>query len=153
MTDSGTVAGYEGCHYFNSATYGSPTWVPMPNVKDSGLPLEWSEESVAIKGNGGWNATEGVIKDAPIEFQMQHRKASGAYPADIQKMLDCWTSGELVDMLILDGPEDVAGSTGIRAWMRVLKFKRNEPVSGLMTIDVKIAPGLGPNAPEEVEMT
>lgn len=152
-TQSDTVAGYEGVHYYNSGTYASPTWNEMPNVKDSGLPLEWSEESVATKGNGGWQATEGVLKDAPVEFQMQYRKSAGALPDDIQAMLTAWLNGDLVDMKILDGPEDVTGSQGLRAWFRVLKFKRNEPVAGLIVVDVAIKPGLGPNPPEWIDVT
>lgn len=153
MTTSGLVAGWEGVAYYNSATYGTPTWVECTSIKDCGLPLEKSEEACPTRGTGGWNATAGVLKDAPIEFQFQYKKSSGALPADVQAFLDAWLNGDLIDCEFLDGPNDVTGVQGLRAWFEVIKFKRNEPVSGLMTVDVSVKPGLGPNNPDWITVS
>jgi len=153
MASSDALVGFEGFAYFNSATYGSPTWVAMPNVKDCKVPLSKDEADVSIRGGGGWKAVRGALKGTSIDFGMQYRKSSGALPADVQKMLDAWLNDDIVDMLFLDGPEGTVGSQGLRAWMEVLKFERDEPLNGAMVANVSVAPGLAANPPEWYEET
>ena len=136
--------GFEGKLYYNTgASYESPTWTEIKNVKDLTLSLEKGEADATTRAAGGWRATKGALKDAAIEFQMVWDPADTEFAALHQAYLD----GSQVDLAIMDGVMTDASSEGLRAVCEVLKFTRGENLEEVMTAEVSLKPTYSANPP------
>ena len=67
--------------YRNTGTIGSNLWSVVDNVRDVTLNLETGEADVTTRGNDGWRATVGTLKDAGIEFEMVWDTADAGFTA------------------------------------------------------------------------
>ncbi len=140
----GVRLGLDAKLFRNSADYATPTWVELTNVKDVTLNLEKGEADVTTRGNNGWRATVGTLKDGSIEFEMVWDTADAGFTA----IKDAWFGGTAIEFAVMDGGITVAGSQGLRASFSVLKFSRNEPLEEALTVSVTIKPTYAEHAPE-----
>jgi hypothetical protein len=137
------VLGKDGKLYRNSATYASPTWNEVSNVKDLVINAEDAEADVTRRASGGFRETVGTIRELSVEFNMVWDKDD----TDLAAISTAWKARAAVEFLVLDGPEDVAGSEGVRATMRVASFPRNEELENAMEVPVVLKPTPAENAP------
>lgn len=140
--------GMNGKLYRNTATWGTPTWVECTNVRDLTLNLEKGEADLTTRGNNGWRATVGTLKDAGIEFDMVWDTADTFFTA----IKDAWLNGTNIDLAAMDGDITTAGSQGLRAEFQVTGFSRAEPLEEGMTVSVTVKPAYSDNAPEWLEI-
>lgn len=140
----GTKFGYECRLFRNTATYETPTWVEVDNVKDLTLPLAEDEADTSTRKDRGFKTAAGSLLDAPIEFQMVWDPEDEGFTA-IQQAFFARTG---IEMAVLDGEIDVAGSQGLRATMAVLNFTRNENLGEAVTVSVTMKPKRADNPPE-----
>ena len=122
--------------YRNTGTAGSPTWNLVPNVRDVTLSLETGEADVTTRGNNGWRATVGTLKDAGIEFEMVWDTADDDFTA----FKDAFFNGTSIELAVMDGPIATAGSQGLRAVCRIITFTRSEPLEEAVTVSVTAKP-------------
>ncbi len=138
--------------YRNTATYASPTWSELTNVRDLTLSLEKGEADVTTRANGGWRALAGTLKEGSIEFEMVWDPADAGFTA----IKDAWFNDESIEFAVMDGalpPPSGGTSQGLRATMQVLSFSRSEPLEEAMTVSVTIKPTYAANAPEWMTAT
>lgn len=130
--------------YRNTATYASPTWDLIGNVKDVTLSVEAGEADVTTRGNAGWKATVATLREATIEFEMVWDTTDADF-TDIQtKFLTAAT----IEFLCLDGVSTAAsGSQGLRATCAILKFSRKETLAEAVMVSVTVKPAYATNAP------
>lgn len=138
------VLGLNAKLYFNSATYATPTWVEITLAQDVTLNGTLDEADVTTRGSAGFKETVGTLLDAGIEFKMLWKPGDAAF----EKIKDAWLGRSAVEILCLDGDENVAGSEGLRASMMVTNFTRNEPLAEALTVDVTMKPTKAANPPE-----
>jgi hypothetical protein len=112
------------------------TWDLVPNVRDVTLNLETGEADVTTRGNAGWRATVGTLKDASIEFEMVWDTEDENFSA----FLSAFMSGTNVDLLVMDGDRGTEGSQGLKATCRIISFSRNEPLEEAITVSVTAKP-------------
>ncbi len=138
--------------YRNSST-SSLDWNEFKNVKDLTLNLEKSEADVTTRGNDGWRATVGALKDASIEFQMVWDTADDDFTA----IKDAWFNDTSIEFAVMDGPMEapIGGqpSQGLRAHCAVINFSRSEALEDAIMVDVSIKPTYATQAPQWITGT
>src|SRR5690606_30910895 len=130
--------------YRNAGSGGSPNWIEVTNVKDLTLNLEKGEADVTTRGNGGWRATVGTLKDASIEFQMVW-DANDAGFAAIQQ---AFFSNTPIEFAVMDGDINDPSSEGLVATFDIFSFTRNEALEEAIMVDVTIKPTYSGSAPQ-----
>ncbi len=136
--------GMEGKLYYNAGDYATPDWKELKNAKDVTLNLEKGEADVTTRGNAGWKATVGTLKEGSIEFEMVWDTEDAGFTA----LQDAWFGDTPVEMAVMDGPIAQTGSQGLRATMSVMSFSRKEPLEEAMSVSVTIKPTYAEHAPE-----
>lgn len=135
------------CKLFrNTALYATPTWSEVTKAREVTLTLERKDTDVTTRGNAGWRATQGTLKEATIEFEVVWE---GGTPGDanVAAFRDAFLNGTNVDVAALDGPVATPGSQGLRAECQVTTFTRKEPLEDAVTVSVTLKPALTANAP------
>ena len=140
----GVRLGMEARLYRNSASYATPTWVEVTNVKDVTLNMEKGEADVTTRGNNGWRATVGTLKDASVEFQMVWDTADAGF-TEIQQ---AFFGNTPIEFAIMSGDITDPESEGLRATCDIFSFTRNEALEEAIMVDVSIKPTYADNAPE-----
>jgi hypothetical protein len=132
--------------YRNSGTYATPGWDVIGNVRDLTLNLETGEADVSTRGNNGWRATVGTLKDASLEFEMVWDTAD----ADFTSIRDAFLNNTTIEFAIMDGlisGVGSSGSQGLRALFRIASFSRNEALEEAITVSVTAKPTYSINPP------
>lgn len=129
--------------YRNDGDYETPDWQLVPGVKDLKLPLAASEADVTTRLNAGYKASEPVMVDTGVEFEMPWDPAD----ADLSEFEDAFFARTALEMLVLDGPLETLGSQGLRATMKVFDFSRDESLENAAMVTIKMKPCLAANAP------
>jgi len=129
--------------YRNTGTWAAPTWVEIGNVKDVTLNLETGEADVTTRGNAGWRATLGTLKDASVEFEMVWEPADAEFSA----IKDAFFNGTSIDLAVMDGDIAQTGTQGLRAEFSITAFSRNEPLEEAVTVNVTAKPAYSTNSP------
>jgi hypothetical protein len=136
----------------DEASYASPTWSEVTNCKDLTLTLEKNDADVTVRGNNGWRAIVGVLKDATIEFTM----VWDTDDLNFQTIKDAFlaATNTPINVAVMDGDITTSGSEGLRALCIVTNFTRNEPLEEAITVDVSLRPTYFPaDPPEWLEIT
>jgi hypothetical protein len=130
--------------YRNTGTIGSSLWTVIDNVRDVTLNLETGEADVTTRGNEGWRAAVGTLKDASIEFEM----VWDTEDFDFIALKDAFFSGTPIELLIADGDMSEAGAQGLRAVCRIIAFTRSEALEEAITVSVTAKPTYTLSPPE-----
>jgi predicted secreted protein len=129
--------------YRNTASYGTPTWVEIANVKDVTLNLSKGEADVTTRANNGWRATAGTLKEASVEFQMVWDTDDTGFAAIQQAFF----SNDPIEFAIMSGAMTDPESEGLRATCNVFSFTRNEALEEAIMVDVSLKPTYATHAP------
>lgn len=139
----GVRLGMEARLYRNAASYGTPTWTEVANVKDVTLNLEKGEADVTTRANGGWRAKVGTLKEASIEFQMVWDTDDAGFAA----VQAAFFGNTPIEFAVMSGPMTDPDSEGLRATCEVFSFTRNEALEEAIMVDVSIKPTYAAHAP------
>lgn len=119
-----------------NTNFGTPTWSEVSNCMDLTLALEKNDADVTTRGNNGWRAKVGVLKDATLDWKMIYDTAD----ANFTKVRDAFLNNNNVHIAVMDGDIGDAGTEGFEAVMSILKFSKNEPLEEAQTVDVSATP-------------
>lgn len=133
----------------DESSYASPTWSEVTNCKDLTLGLEKNEADVTVRGNNGWRAMVGVLKEGSIEFTMIWDTEDANFQIIKDAFLANSSPSNLVNIAVMDGDITTPGSEGLRSMCTVSGFTRNEPLEEALTVDVKLKPTYFPADPTE----
>ena len=137
------VLGMNAKLYYNTGTYGSPTWTEISNVRDVTLSLERGDSDITTRGGGGWRQSVATIADGSVDFQMVWDNTDTAFAAIKTAFIEATT----VEFLVLDGSSSTTGNQGLRAEMAITSFNRNEGLEDALTVDVSAKTAYSANAP------
>jgi predicted secreted protein len=130
--------------YFCAAGIGAtPTWTLINNTKNVTLNLQKGEADVTTRGNNGWKATIGTLKEGSIEFEMVWDTTDAAFTA-IQQ---AYFSDSVIGLAVMDGPIATVGSQGLWADCAITDFSRDEPLEDAITVKVTAKPTYSANPP------
>lgn len=133
---SAPIIGLNGKAYYNSGTYGSPTWVLTSNVGDISVTDEMNTSSINVRSQGGIEVVVAGTRKWSAEFSMVYDPGDSAQTA----LRTAYGARTKQDFLLLDQAQGTTGSAGIRCLGLVTKFARQEKISEAMMVDVKIEP-------------
>ena len=132
--------------YYKAGGLGAPgSWSELTNVRDNTLNLEKGEADVTTRGNNGWRATIGTLKDGSVEFEMVWDPEDDGFDA----IQDAYFNDSLIALAIMDG--DIDTGSGLQADFSITNFTRNEPLEEAMTVNVTAKPTYSANAPQWIE--
>ena len=129
--------GMKGKLYYGPA--GSRATSELRNAKDVTLSLEKGEADVTTRGNEGWRATVGTLKEGSVEFEMLWDTADAGFNA-IQQ---AYFNDTPLAFAILDGEN----GHGLDADFAVMNFSRTEALEEAMAVSVTIKPTYSTRAP------
>ena len=126
------VLGKDAKVYQGAAGGDLATLAEMSNVKDVTLNLEAGEADITTRANGGWKATAASLRECSVEFEMVWKPGDAGFDA----IKTAFLAGELVELAVLDGAKDAAGSQGPKGSFSVTGFSRSEPLEEAITVKV-----------------
>jgi len=129
--------GMKGKLYYGPA--GSRATSELRNAKDVTLTLEKGEADVTTRGNEGWRATVGTLKEGSVEFEMLWDTDDLGFNA-IQQ---AYFNDTPLAFAILDGEN----GHGLDADFAVMNFSRTEALEEAMAVSVTIKPTYSTRAP------
>ncbi len=109
------------------------------NIKDVTVNLEKGEADVTTRGNAGWRAKIGTLKDGSIEFEMVWDTEDAAFTAIQQAYFG---DSALAFYFI-----DEEGGEGLDADFTVMNFSKKEPLEEAQGVSVTIKPTYSTRAP------
>jgi predicted secreted protein len=107
---------------------GAGQWTELTNVRDVTLSLETGEADVTTRGNSGWRATVGTLKEASVEFEMVWDTADAGFGA----IKDAFFDNEMIGLQVLDD----TGGQGLQADFSITNFSRSEALEEAITVSV-----------------
>lgn len=111
-------------------------WTLMNNVRDLSLGLEKGEADVTTRGNDGWKATLGTLKEGTINFEMMWETTDPAFTA----IQNAYMNDTEVPLAIMDGLIAGSGAEGLASNFSITGFTRNEPLIEGVTVSVVAKP-------------
>ncbi|MCI0333698.1 MAG: phage tail protein [Planctomycetes bacterium] len=122
--------------YRNTGNPGSLLFELVENVRDLTLNLETGEADVTTRGNAGWRASLGTLKDASIEFEMVWNSED----VDFVVFKDAFFAGDPIELLVMDGEASSPESQGLQALCQIISFTRSEALEEAITVSVTAKP-------------
>ena len=136
--------GFNGKAYYNTGTYGSPTWVLISNVGDIKVTDEMTETEIGLRVMGGFAITVNGLRKIGFEFDMLYDPADSVQSAFRTK----YAARTATEFLFLDQIQATTDSAGFRGTCLITKFARQEELDKAMMVNVSIKPTYAAQAPE-----
>lgn len=115
-------------------------FIELTNVRDVTMGNEKGEADASTRGNNGFRARVGTLKDLTIEFEMVWNTDDAGFTA----LREAYDANALIGIQCLDG----TGGQGIQADMEVMSFTRTEPLEDVIKANVTLKVGFSDNPPE-----
>lgn len=112
----------------------------LRHVGDLKLNLDREKVDATTRDTPGFDTYFGGLVDANVSFQIKYDPSDAGYQALESNFFA--TNGATLQIACLDGDSATTGTKGLWMDAQVFKFEKGEPVKGLQTIDVEIAPAL-----------
>jgi len=141
--------GIDAALYRNLGTYEAPNWSEVGNLRDVTRNQEKDEADATTRANNGWYAAVGTLKKGSIDAQLVVKRSADNHFEAFQDSF--WDSTPL-EILMLEGPIDEVGVTGLRATFEVMSFTENQPMGDIQTADVTLQIAPSDHAPEKYEV-
>lgn len=142
-----TRIGLECKLFYNTGTYGSPTWVEAVNVRDLTMPLAKGEADTSRRGKK-FRTRRGTLLDLSFDFNLIQEDGDAFRAA----LLDSVLNNTPIELLALDGDVDEVGSEGWRATCEIFKNDRTEALEDAVMYDYSAKPTDSDNDPEWYEV-
>jgi hypothetical protein len=126
--------------YFGTA--GATANTIVDNIRDVTLDLSVAEADVTTRGNNGWRATVGTLKEGSVEFEMIWDTQDAFFTA----VKNAWFNSGSIAALVLDAAK-AEGGQGLDADFAVINFQRSEPLEDAVKVSVSLKPTYSTRAP------
>jgi hypothetical protein len=128
-----------GSTFLEPASFAGVNIKEVTNVRDLTLALDKATADVTTRGNGGWRAMVGTLKDGSVEFEMIADPSDENYVA----IRAAWLSDTPIQFAVMSGPltsPPPPGSEGLIAVFSVNNVSRAEPLEGAQMASVTMTP-------------
>lgn len=144
--------GFKGVLARNTAaTYATPTWAEMKNVRGVKVAQALTEVDVTTRMSEGFKATDGTLVDIGVDFEVINVKTitgnTAQAEATVKALRDAWFAKSDIDLLVIDGPTNEPGVEGVRFVGRILKFELSQENDKEQVYAVSIKPTFSENPP------
>jgi hypothetical protein len=121
----------------------------LSNLQDVSIPVTKGEADITTRGNNGWRAILGTLKDVSVDLNMVYDTADTLQIA----LLKAWIGNTSVAVALLDGDKATVGSRGLWADWQVVGCNKEEALEDGQKIVFTIKPTLTSVAPQYVKVT
>ena len=140
---------------YNSATYGSPTWVEFTTIRDVQIP---DGERATLDASGrdyGIELFEPGLLKLGIDFMIRTNESDTPFTfLETAALLNPTATGAMLDILILTGRIATNGNRGFRLDMKIHKFfGEDQALDKILYRSVKLLPCAPTNPPKSVVIT
>ena len=129
--------------YYNTATYGSPTWAAITLIGDLTIPQKWDVAEILIRASRLKFKSKTAL-DVSITGKLLASLTDTGYLALMTAMLD----DSVVDFLALNGPNSTNGVRGYRFDGQVIGAGEDQGPGNVVWDDLEIQPALTANTPK-----
>jgi hypothetical protein len=142
-----SIVGTECKVYRNTASWATPTWVEVDNLRDVQIPDEWATAEFKTRGNTTVRHKR-TLRNRSVTMQMEYDPNVAANAANWQAFLDAQddTSGDAADgtieLLVLNGDNSTSGNSGVRGVFLVTKMEEGQPLEDAQLWDIEIKPAV-----------
>lgn len=140
------ISGIDCKVYYNSGTYGSPTWVEWSCVRDTTFALTLEEVDATCRGGNGFRQSAISLKSIEVSGNAVKDKDDASFVA----IETAARSETVLDVLVLDGVRTSADSDGWRMDVQIYGWTENQPYEDIVTIDFTMKPARSANSPTAV---
>lgn len=130
--------GGEAKMYYNSGSYGSPTWVENLNVGDLDGPD--ARTAVPVPTRGAWPNNVYIPGSRERALTWNSIKHKGTADVVLAYFLQCYENGTPIDLAITDGDITTPGTRGKRDYYIITKADQTEPLDGSVAIAFEAKP-------------
>ena len=100
----------------------------MQDVKNVTLNLDKGEADVTTRGNNGWRAYVGTLKDASLEFDLLYNDANGS---EYKQLLNSYLNGTALAFFVGESAND-----GLDADWTITGFNKSQELEEASTVSV-----------------
>ncbi len=128
-----------GTSFLEPASFTGANIKEVTNVRDLTLGLDKATADVTTRGNGGWRAMVGTLKDGSVEFEMIADQADENYVA----IREAWLTDTPIQFAVMSGlmtAPKPPGSEGLIAVFSINNVSRAEPLEGAQMASVTMTP-------------
>lgn len=144
----GAVLGLKCRVYLNSASHATPTWGDLPCVRDTTVDLTFDEVDATCRGSNGFRQSAVTLTSLEVTGDIIKDRDDESFVA---LELAARTKA-IVDVMVLDGPEDVVGTTGWRFDAQIMSWSEEQPLEDIVKISFTLKPARSANSPEFIEI-
>lgn len=110
------------------------TFVVAPNVRDLSLNMDKSTADVTTRGNNGFRALVGTLREGQVEFQMVYDTAEAGFQAFHDAFF--LTAKNVIGLFVADGTLATIGTQGLKGDFMVTGFKVGQELENANMVDV-----------------
>lgn len=121
--------------YYNSGTYGSPSWAAVDAVRESSLEIVKGEADATSRGGNGWREILGTLKDATLNVTFVKDSSDTNYVA----LETAFRNGTKIEIAVADG-EDGSGTNWFTAKWDIMSWNESQPLEDAITVEATFRP-------------
>lgn len=154
-----SVAGTDCKCFRNSASWATPTFVEVDNLRDVNISDEWLTAEFKTRGNRIVRHKR-TLRNRGVTLQMEHDPATAANDANFEVFTDAMydasgdTDDGVIELLFLNGDSTTTGNQGVRGEWLVTKMDEGQPLEDAQLWDIEVKPAVvdGGNAVQWYEV-
>lgn len=132
--------GVLGKLYYNTGTYGSPTWTEITLVSDLNLKIEIDKLEASSRASRGKLYLPGMI-DLGVTFKVRKDRSN----APVAALLNAFAAITLLDFLVLDGDKSTNGNEGWRFESYIFSANEDQSLNSVLYPELIIVPAPSSN--------
>ncbi len=141
------LLGVNSKFYYNSSSYGSPTWVEVNQVSDLNVNDEWDQADA--------NARDSLVKrqvntlmGLEVSGMLKVKLDDTAY----NYLADALVFGTTIDVLVMEAAVTVVGARGYRYDAQVRKGSQDQGLQSALYKSITVSPTCSTNPPKAVKV-
>lgn len=132
--------------YYNSATFGSPTWVEISYVSKVKAALKWGRAMNATRASTV-NRGGKTVGDLSIDFTVEQDLTNAAFLLIWAAVISGSTT---MDLMILNASNSTNGARGFRGDMDLYSVDDDQAIENVLVWDIHAEPAASANALQTV---
>jgi len=130
--------------YYNSATYASPTWVEIVNIRDEDLDMTIGEADMSRRASD-WEEIVVTLKKGTFNFDVVYKYGDAVFTV----LLNAFLNRTAVEFAFADGAIATSGTLYLRATCYVGGVKQNRKLTEGVTYPFTLRVAASDNAPSK----
>jgi len=145
----GARLGIESVLYLNGGTYGSPTWGALTFINDLTVNNQWDKADANSRASRIKQAVKTLLGLSWTGTIL----VPGETNADYTTIIDAMNSDDILDIMVLNGPNTENGVRGYRCDVQVTNATEDQGSGAVLYDQIEFMPTPSANPPKSVLVT